>query len=271
MRLPDALLDSCRCNPAAPLAGDPARDLGLDRDSAGDRLDAIKLYLDEQQQRLWANRAPAILIWLQGPDCAGKDGVIRHLFRGLNPQGITVCNFQQPTPAERSEDFLARYRRQLPAAGRIGIFNRTPYEGVVCDLHDGFMQAAEIPGRMAQIARFEDEIASRGMHLLKIYLQISRAEQRERLKKRLLSPRKQWKLSATDLAAHRHFDLLQAEWADVLRDSQRDSAPWHVLPADHKWVRNLLLGSLVARQFEALNLQWPQPVLPFTLEELQNS
>lgn len=271
MRLPDALLDSCRCNPGAALAGDPARDLGLDRDSAGDRLDAIKLYLDEQQQRLWANRAPAILIWLQGPDCAGKDGVIRHLFRGLNPQGITVCNFQQPTPAERNENFLERYRRHLPAGGSIGIFNRTPYEGVVSDLHDSFIQPADIPDRLQQIARFEGEIIASGTLLLKVYLHISKAEQHERLKKRLFTPRKQWKLNATDLPAHRRFEQTQGEWAAVLSASQRDTAPWFVLPADHKWLRNLLLGSLLAQQFETMNLQWPQPVLPFTLEELEKS
>ena len=267
-RLPDDLLDSCRCNPAAPLAGDPSEDFSLDKNASAAQFEAIKQYLDAQQQLLWANRAPAMLIWLQGPDCSGKDGAIRHLFRGLNPQGVTVSNFQKPTPAERNEDFLARYRRQLPAPGSIGIFNRTPYEGVVSDLHDGFIQPEDVAARLQQIARFEDDISASGALLLKVYLHISKAEQHERLKKRLTTPRKQWKLNAADLPAHRHFEQLQAEWARVLSASQRDCAPWYVLPADHKWLRNLLLGSLLAWQFEALNLQWPQPELPFTLEEL---
>ncbi|MBF7730463.1 hypothetical protein [Pseudomonas sp. N040] len=270
-RLADTLLDSCRCDPDAPLGGDPARTLGLDKASSKAQFDTLKQYLDEQQQLLWANRAPAVLLWLQGPDCAGKDGVIRHLFRGINPQGVTVCNFQQPTLAERSEDFLARYRRRLPAGGRIGIFNRTPYEGVVSDLHDGFIQPGDVAGRLQQIARFEDEIRASGIHLLKVYLQISKAEQKARLQQRLLAPRKQWKLSAGDLPAHRQFTQLQAEWAEVLRHSQRDSAPWYVLPADHKWLRNLLLASLVARQLDSLQLHWPQPPLPFSLEELEGS
>ena len=92
-----------------------------------------------------------------------------------------------------------------------------------------------------------------------------------RLKKRITTPRKQWKLNAADLPAHRRFDQLQAEWAAVLQNSQRDAAPWYVLPADHKWLRNLLLGSLLARQFEALNLQWPQPALPFSLADLEQA
>lgn len=269
-RLPDALLDSCRCNPAAPLSGDPANTFGQEKGSSSAQLEAIKQYLDEQQQLLWANRSHTVLLWLQGPDCSGKDGVIRHVFRGLNPQGVTVSNFQQPTAAELSENFIARYRHQLPAAGSIGIFNRTPYEGVVSDLHDGFIQPEQISRRLQQIAQFEDEINARGILLLKVYLHISKAEQRERLTKRLLNPHKHWKLSTTDLPAHRHFDELQTEWAGVLRQSQRDSSPWYVLPADHKWLRNLLLGSLLARQFEALNQQWPQPPLPFTLQALES-
>ena len=270
-RLPDALLDSCRCNPAAPLRGYPAEDFALDKNTCAAQFEAVKEYLDEQQQLLWANRTQALLIWLQGPDCSGKDGAIRHLFRGLNPQGVTVSNFQKPTQAERSEDFLARYRHQLPAAGNIGIFNRTPYEGVVSDLHDGFVQPEGVAARLQQIARFEEAITASGTLLLKVYLHISKAEQHQRLKKRLLTPRKQWKLNAADLPAHRQFEPLQAEWATVLQNSQRDAAPWYVLPADHKWLRNLLLGSLLARLFETLDLQWPQPELPFSLEELERS
>ncbi len=269
-RLPDALLDSCHCDPSAPLAGDPARHFGLGKGSSAGQLKAIKHYLDEQQQLLWANRKQAVLIWLQGPDCSGKDGAIRHVFRGINPQGVTVSNYRQPTQAERSEDFLARYRRQLPDAGRIGIFNRTPYEGVVSDLRDGFIQPEQIAERLQEIARFEHEITARGILLLKVYLQISRTEQHERLKKRLLNPHKHWKINARDLSAHHRFDQLQAEWSDVLRQSKRDSSPWYVLPADHKWLRNLLLASLLARQFETLNQQWPQPPLPFTLQELES-
>ena len=270
-RLDDALLDSCRCDVAAPLAGDPARDFGLDKDDCLERFEALKQYLDEQQQLLWANRREAMLLWLQGPDCSGKDGAIRHLFRGLNPQGVDVSNFQLPSTAERQEDFLARYQRRLPPLGSIGIFNRSPYEGIVGDRRDGFIQVAQSHERLQQIADFEDELSANNIHLLKVYLQISPEEQLKRLRKRILTPHKHWKLSAADLQAHRQFPQYQAEWADTLARSHRTSAPWYVLPADHKWLRNLLLASLLARQFEALDLQWPTPPLPFSLAELEQN
>jgi PPK2 family polyphosphate:nucleotide phosphotransferase len=267
-RLPDTLLDRCCCNPATPLSMDPAHDFGLQKIQAHKQLQAIKQFLDEQQQLLWANRSQSVLVWLQGLDCSGKDGAIRHVFRGLNPQGVLVSNFRQPTLEERNDDFLARYRCRLPPPGRIGIFNRTPYEAVVSDLNDGFIGAEQIPRRLEQIARFEDEMSSRGILLLKVFLHISKAEQKERLRKRLLNPRKHWKLNNTDLPAHRRFDTLQTQWAGVLQQSQRHSAPWHVLPADHKWLRNLLLASLLARLFEQLNQQWPTAPLPFSEVEL---
>ena len=267
-RLPDNLLDSCRCNPVAPLAVDPAHDFGLEKAQARLQLQAIKHYLDEQQQLLWANRGQSVMIWLQGLDCSGKDGAIRHVFRGLNPQGVLVSNFQRPTADERKDDFLARYRSRLPPPGRIGIFNRTPYEAVVSDLNDGFIDAEQIAQRLEQIACFEDELASQGTRLLKVFLHISKAEQKERLRKRLQNPRKHWKLNNADLHAHRRFDTLQAQWAEALQQNQRATAPWYVLPADHKWLRNLFLGSLLARQFEDMNLQWPTPALPFSEAEL---
>ncbi len=270
-RLDDALLDSCRCDVAAPLAGDPARDFGLDPDDCQQRFEELKRYLDEQQQLLWANRRQALLLWLQGPDCSGKDGAIRHLFRGLNPQGVDVSNFQLPSTAERQEDFLARYQRRLPPPGSIGIFNRSPYEGVVGDRHDGFIGAEQVSPRLQQIAAFEDQLQGAGILLCKVYLQISAGEQLKRLRKRLLTPHKHWKLSAADLQAHRQFPQYQAEWADTLARSHRPSAPWYVLPADHKWLRNLLLASLLARQFEALDLHWPTPPLPFSLAELEQN
>ena len=268
-RLPDQLLDSCRCNLAAPFGGDPARDFALHKDTGNSQLAALKRYLDEQQQLLWANRSQTVLIWLQGPDCSGKDGVIRKLFCGLNPQGVQVSNFQLPSAAERNESFLARYRRRLPAPGSIGIFNRTPYEGVVGDVHDGIITPAAVPERLQQIADFEDELSGAGIHLLKIYLQISPAEQFKRLRKRIITPHKRWKLSAADLQGHRQFERYQTEWANTLSSSHRPAAPWYVLPADHKWLRNLLLASLLARQFEAFNQQWPMPPLPFSLAQLQ--
>jgi polyphosphate kinase 2 (PPK2 family) len=267
--LSEALLDSCRCVPQAPLAGDPGRALGLQKTASAEQFGQLKNYLDEQQQLLWANRRHAVLLWLQGPDCSGKDGAIRHVFRGLNPQGVEVSNFQVPTGQERQEHFLQRYRRRLPPPGSIGIFNRCPYEGVVGDYRDGFIDARQAAERRQEISAFEDELRGQGILLLKVYLQISPQEQYQRLCKRLLNPHKHWKLSSADLEAHRQFAYLQAQWAEALGASHSAQAPWYILPADHKWLRNLLLASLLSREFAALGQQWPNPPLPFELAQLQ--
>lgn len=270
-RLPDTLLAACLGDPRTPLTGDAERLCGLDREGARAQLAELKPWLLEQQRLIWARRQEALLVWLQGPDSAGKDGVIRQVFSGLDPQGLTVHGFRQPTAAERAEGFLARYRRCLPAPGSIALFNRTPYEGVACDLFDGFIDATAIPGRLAQLAAFEDELAGRGIRLLKVYLQISRVEQKARLVKRLLDPSKHWKVAAEDLEAHRQFDAREAHWAELLAASHRPQAPWRLIPANHKWLRDLLVASLVACEFERLDQHWPTPHLPFGLDELDQA
>lgn len=270
-RLPDALLAACLLAPEACTPADAARSAGLAPDEARARLAALRPWLAEQQRLLWARRREALLVCLQGPDCAGKDGAIRHVFGGLGPVGLRVHNFRQPSAAERAEGFLARYRRCLPAPGELALFNRTPYEGVGADLFDGLIDDAALPARLAQLAAFEDELAAGGIRLLKVYLRISRAEQKARLRRRLLDPRKHWKLCAGDLEAHRQFDAREAHWARMLAASTRPQAPWAILPADRKWLRDLLLASLLAREFEALDQRWPAPPLPFGLDELERA
>ena len=175
----------------------------------------------------------------------------------------------QPGAAESAEHWLQRYRQRLPAPGLLGVFNRSYYEGLVSDLQDGLCPDAALASRRAEVATLETQLGQRRIHLLKCYLQLSRGEQRLRLERRLELPSKRWKLSRADLEAHRQFDSLQARWASELAASHSSAAPWYVIPADHRWQRDLLVASLLARTLERLQLDWPAQPAPFSLAELQ--
>ncbi|WP_313055302.1 hypothetical protein [Pseudomonas lopnurensis] len=269
MRLPDAVLDDCLCDPAAPLARDPARQYGLDKAQAQEQLGALKAWLRERQTMLWANRREALLLVLQGPDCAGKNGVIRRVLGGLDPLGLAPCSFQAPSEDERRHDVLWRYRQRLPAPGLLGVFNRSYYEALVSDLRDGLCSNEDIPQRRIAIAAFERQLPALRIHPLKCYLQISVGEQKRRLHQRLERPDKRWKLALDDLQGHRDFAQRQACWADVLSASHGGGAPWYVVPADHRWLRDLIVASLLAREFERLALDWPTHPAPFSHEDLE--
>lgn len=268
MRLPDAVLQQCYFHNETALTLDPARNLGLRVREADARLKNLREWLDGQQQLLWANKGPAVLIWLQGPDCSGKDGAIRNSLRGLNPQGIRVSDFQKPTESQLRENFLDRYRAQIPNPGMITVFNRTPYEGLVSDLADGYIDNNQAAGRLQQLLEFEAQLAEQGVQLIKIFLHISKDQQKTRMQQRFINPEKRWKISAADLTGHQNFDKIQNNWSKAFTQSSTVSHPWHILPSNNKWLRNLLLCSLVAQKLEALNLQWPQPELPFAVEDL---
>lgn len=268
MRLTDTVLHDCFYHPSTGLTLDPARDFGLPLYECNARLKAVRSSLDRQQQLLWANNGPAVLVWLQGPDCSGKDGVIRNCLRGLNPQGVRVSSFAKPTEQQRQENFLERFRQQLPQPGMLTVFNRTPYESIVSDLADGYIDDAQAAGRLQQMLAFEAQLAQQNIHLIKVYLHISKDEQKRRLQQRFAKPEKHWKISAADLAGHRLFATIENNWDHTFKQSSTASHPWHIVPANNKPLRNLLFCSLLAQKLEVLNLQWPQPELPFALEDL---
>jgi polyphosphate kinase 2 (PPK2 family) len=268
-RLADELLDACRCQPQAPLAGDPARTFGLDKAEAKARLEQLKPWLQEQQTRLWANHRQALLLVLQGPDCSGKDGVIRRVLSACNPQGLAVHSFQAPNAAERGQHFLQRYRQRLPAPGLLGVFNRSHYEALICDPLDGLCGDDELPARLAAVLEFEQGLAAQGIAVLKCYLQIDQAEQYRRLVERLEQPAKRWKLKLSDLQSHQQCGERQRRWSELLATSHSGAAPWYVIPAHKRWLRDLLVASLLARELERLQLQWPDRPAPFTLAQLQ--
>lgn len=270
-RLPDSLLDACRCDPAAPLAQDPARDFGLRKHAAKLALDELRPWLNRQQRMLWANRRDALLLLLQGPDCAGKDGVIRKVVSAFAPQGVRIHSFQQPDAGEQRHDFLWRYQRRLPQPGLLGVFNRSYYEGLISDPRDGLCGAADLPARRQAIRAFEAQLRARHIQPLKCFLHISKGEQRQRLGERLEQPQKRWKLHTSDLQAYREYERRQQRWAEQLSASHSAEAPWYVIPADHRWLRDWLVASLLARELEQLQLNWPDSPPPFSLDQLDQA
>ncbi|MET1076819.1 MAG: hypothetical protein ABWY06_02235 [Pseudomonas sp.] len=270
-RLPDALLDDCRWDSSRGFERDPARHWDLDEADGLERLERLKPWLNDQQTRLWANRQDALLLVLQGPDGAGKDAVIRRVLNAFAPQGLRLSNFKAPDVHERRQDFLWRYRQQLPEAGLLGVFNRSYYEALVSDPQAGLCPPDEVPARLVQICGFERSLAQPPTHLLKCYLHISPAEQQQRLQQRLALPHKRWKLQASDLLEAPSQAHSQAQWTQVMTASDSPHAPWYLIPADHRWLRDLLVASLLARVFERLELQWPQAHLPADLDALRDA
>ncbi|MDG1580047.1 hypothetical protein [Pseudomonas sp. GOM6] len=270
MRLADAILDACQCDVQAPLAADPAQDFGLDKAQAQQALAELRPWLNERQRMLWANRKDALLLLLQGPDCSGKDSLIRRVVSAFDPQGVALHAFQAPDACARRHHFLWRYRRALPQPGLLGVFNRSHYEGLISDPLDGLCSAEELPARTTALLAFEAQWPAQNLHPLKCYLHISRAKQQQRLLSRLERPEKRWKLQASDLQAHREFDLRQSRWSAVLAATHTPQAPWYVIPAEHRWLRDWLVASLLARTLERLELNWPEVVPPFARADLHD-
>lgn len=268
-RLPDTLLDACWCNPAAPFGQNPADNFGLDKQQAKQALAALRPWLNQQQRMLWANRQHALLLILQGTDCSGKDGVIRRVVSSFDPQGIRLHGFQKPDACEQRHDFLWRYRRRLPEPGVLGVFNRSYYEGLVSDPLDGLCSSDDLPARRQAIAKFEAQLLAQHIQPLKCFLHMSKSEQQQRLQQRLERPHKRWKLHSSDLQSFREFDLRQQRWAEQLSATHSRTAPWYIIPADHRWLRDWLVASLLARELERLQLSWPNTPAPFSLDDLQ--
>jgi PPK2 family polyphosphate:nucleotide phosphotransferase len=243
----------------------------LPKERAKERAEALleqsRGELIEAQELLYATGRYAVLIELQGRDAAGKDGVIKHAMSGVNPQGCEVHAFKQPTPEERSHDFLWRCWKVTPARGRLGIFNRSYYEDVlVVRVHPELLgEGNRKPDRSFWEHRYE-AINALEHHLvrertvvLKFFLHISKGEQRRRLLERLDDPRKRWKFSASDLAERLYWDDYTVAYEDALGATSTKKAPWYVLPADHKWVARTAAAAIAVHAIRSLDLKFPDP------------
>ncbi len=206
---------------------------------------ALVLKLDPLQERLYAEGKRALLIVLQAMDTGGKDGVVRHVMRGINPQGCVVTSFKVPTPEERAHDFLWRVHRAVPAKGLIGVFNRSHYEDVLVTRVHGLISKQEAERRFREINDFERMLVDNGTTVLKFALSISKDEQRRRLQARLDDPDKRWKSNPEDMKERRYWSQYQTAYADAISATSTGHAPWYVIPANHKWYRNYLVAKIV--------------------------
>lgn len=228
-----------------------------DRSSAEKQLADDLSILDELQDRLMAEAKHSVLVILQGLDGSGKSGTIKHIGRGLNPVGFSVASFKEPDAKEKAEPFLARIRRELPEPGHITFFDRSHYEDIIVpDALDGLTDR-EITKRVKDIVAFEKELVDSGTVIVKCLLHISFDEQRERFLRRLRRPDKQWKFSDSDLDTRSDWTRFQAAYGAAIGRTSTVVAPWHVVPADHKWYRNWAVAELLCEHLANLHSEYP--------------
>jgi PPK2 family polyphosphate:nucleotide phosphotransferase len=215
--------------------------------------------LRKAQYLLYADAGQSLLVVLQGLDAAGKDGVIQHLFSGLNPQGVKVARFGPPTHVEAAHDFLWRVHSQAPADGEITIFNRSHYEDVLVTRVHKLVPKAVWSKRYDLINSFEKMLTRSGTRILKFFLHISKEEQLERFKQRIDDPVRNWKISESDYSERQLWDKYQRAYEDALSLTSTEHAPWFIIPSDHKWFRNLAISEIVVDAMEAMKLKLPPP------------
>ena len=213
--------------------------------------------LDGLQERLYAGATRSLLIVLQGMDTSGKDGTIKSVMSGINPQGCKVVAFKAPSKDELAHDFLWRVHREVPPKGYIGIFNRSHYEDVLITRVHGWVSEKETKRRFNQIKEFEELLTEQGTAVLKFFLHISKAEQKERLEARVADPEKRWKWNSGDLEERKLWDDYQKAFEDVISETSTERAPWYIVPANRKWYRNLLVAERIVQALEDMKLKTP--------------
>jgi PPK2 family polyphosphate:nucleotide phosphotransferase len=249
---------------------DPADTCGLklDKGEARDLLQRGTEWLAEEQDMLYAQDRWSLLLIFQAMDAAGKDGTIKHVMSGVNPQGCQVFSFKQPSREDLDHDFMWRYAKCLPERGRIGIFNRSYYEEVlVVRVHEHILQGQKLPApllskriwdeRLSDIAHFEDYLTRQGTIVLKFFLHVSRKEQKKRFMERLERPDKHWKFSASDVQERKFWDDYMHAFEEAIRATASKQAPWYVVPADNKWFTRLLVAAAIVEAVEKLDVAYP--------------
>lgn len=244
------------------------RGLRLDRGEATDLLQRGTVWLAEEQDMLYAQKRWSLLLVFQAMDAAGKDGTIKHVMSGVNPQGCQVFSFKQPSSEDLDHDFLWRYAKRLPERGRIGIFNRSYYEEVlVVRVHEHLLKQQRLPSqlvtkriwqeRLFDIAHFEDYLTRQGTIILKFFLHVSRKEQKKRFMERLDRPDKHWKFSTADVHERKFWGDYMHAFEEAIRTTASKRAPWYVVPADNKWFTRIVVAAAIVEAVEKLDLAYP--------------
>jgi PPK2 family polyphosphate:nucleotide phosphotransferase len=236
---------------------------------AEEALRALRGQVDRLQELFYADGRRGLLVVLQGMDTSGKDGVIRHVFEGVNPQGVRVTSFKHPTSEESAHDFLWRIHKRVPLKGEIVIFNRSHYEDVLVARVHRLIPRKIWSTRFGAINAFERELVEEGTTILKFFLHISLAEQRRRLKERWEDPTKQWKLTASDFHERRYWAEYLTAYGDMLRRTNTRWAPWYLLPSNHKWFRNLAVSNILVEELRAMKLHYPKPSVDLSSVKLR--
>jgi PPK2 family polyphosphate:nucleotide phosphotransferase len=219
---------------------------------------ALRSRLQELQEVLFAERQRKLLVVLQGMDTSGKDGTVRHVMSGFNPQGTRVVSFRAPSPEELDRDYLWRVHQQVPAKGEIVVFNRSHYEDVLVVRVHGLVPKPVWRKRYEQIRAFEQMLLDEGTVILKFFLHISKDEQRQRLQDRIENPAKRWKFQHGDLEERKLWPDHQRAYEEALSKTSTDESPWFIVPANRKWYRNYLVGSILTDTLEKLDMRYPE-------------
>ncbi|MDH3706101.1 MAG: polyphosphate kinase 2 family protein [Acidimicrobiia bacterium] len=235
-------------------------DGGLTKDEGRKRFDERNERLEVLQELLYADGSQKLLVVLQATDTGGKDGTIRRVTDGLNPQGVKVASFKKPTELELAHDYLWRVHAHMPRSGEMTIFNRSHYEDVLVVRVHGLVPEDRWSKRYGQIRAFEQMLADEGTTIVKLFLHISEHEQAERLQARLDDPAKHWKFSLGDLDERKRWDDYQEAFRRMLAETSTADAPWYVIPADRKWYRDLVVAHILVQTLEGLDLAYPPNV-----------
>jgi PPK2 family polyphosphate:nucleotide phosphotransferase len=239
---------------------DPRDTLGLPgKQEAKDKLAELVGRLERLQRRLYAEARRSVLLVLQGLDAAGKDGVVRAVFEGVNPQGCRVVSFKAPVGAELQHDYLWRVHAACPARGDIGIFDRSHYEDIVAVRMRDLAPRDVWSRRPAHIREFERMLTDEGTTLVKVFLHVSKEEQAERFRERIADPEKQWKFRRDDLDVHARYEAYLAVYEQTIADTSTEWAPWYVVPADRNWVKAHAIATLLVHTLEQMDPQFPAP------------